>query len=170
MDTTAIEDRENGLRALEYFHKYSKELFPMGYYLTFDELVQIIDGRGKASISGLGLGIAVTDTDWDKVEEAMESLAETAKGQLPASNNAFNMALSNRLQEIDFDAISEIASNTGSDLIKHSQEIGDKALTGLKGTFALISQAKIFIPLGLGIYFLGKVYIKEKGKKKGKRS
>lgn len=162
MDTTALEDRENGLRAIEMFHTHSKNLFPMAYYLTFDELVQIIDGRGKSSISGLGLGIAITDTDWDKVDEAMEALAETAKGQIPATNNSFNMALSNRLQEIDFDAIMEISSDTATDLVKHSQELGDKALTGLKGTFALFSQAKYLIPVGLGAYLFMQYYLKNK--------
>lgn len=169
MDTTAIQDRENGLKAIEMFHNFSKDLFPMAYYLTFDELVNIIDTRSKSSIAGLGLGITITDTDWDKVEEAMESLAETAQGQVPASNNAFNMALSNRLQEIDFDAISEITANTATDLIKHSQEIGDKALTGLKGTFALIGQAKYLLPIGLMTYFLGKYYITNKAKTVRKR-
>lgn len=170
METTAQEDRENGLKALEMFHQHSKDLFPMAYYLSFDDLVKIIDGRGKSSISGLGLGIAVTDMSWDKVDDAMLALAKEAKGEIPARNNAFNMALSNRLQEIDFDAISEIASNTGADLAKQSQEIGDKALTGLKGAFDLVSQAKYLIPIGLTIYFLGTYYMKTKVKGKRKKA
>lgn len=167
METSAIQDRENGLKAINYFHSYSIDHFPLTYKTTFAHLVKILDGRGKGGIAGVGLGIAVTNMDWGKVQEAMEKLASLAQGKIPSSNGAFSQALANRLQEIDFTALSEIALDSGLDLIKHSASIGDKAMEGLKGAFDLVSQAKIAIPLALGLYLVSKTYFGSK--KKGKR-
>ena len=119
-----------------------------------DELISIIDGRGKASLAGLGLGIQFTDMSDSKVRQAMENLAREAQGKIPATNNAFNMALSDRLQEIDFTALSEIAKMSVSDLVKHSSEIGDKVISGTKGAFDLVKNAKFVIPVTIVGYFL----------------
>jgi hypothetical protein len=164
MNTTPEQDRANGLKAIQYFHDYSRANFPLKYTISFEELKNIIDTRGKASIAGLGLGISLTDASDSKVREAMENLAREAQGDIPRSNNAFNMALSDRLQEIDFDAISEISTATAKDLLKESQNIGDKVITGVQGAFDLVGGAKIAIPLILVGYLGIRAYAS--GKKK----
>jgi len=166
MNSTPEQDRAKGIEAIQYFHNYSMANFPLTYTISFDDLIKIIDSRGKASIAGLGLGIHITDTSDSKVEDAMENLAREAQGKIPSSNNAFNMALSNRLQEIDFDAIKEISLMTSKDLLKKSQNIGDKVLTGIDGVFSLVGGAKVVVPLLIVSYFGINAYMKAKVTKK----
>ena len=165
MTTSKEQDRAKGIEALKYFHDFSKINYPFKYNISFDELVRIIDTRGKGSIAGLGLGIFVTNTPKSKVEDAMLSLAREAKGDIPRTNNAFNMALSDRLQEIDFDAIKEITSESAKDLANISSGIGDKVIQGVNGVFDLVGGAKVVIPVTLGLYIVSKNYFNSRRKK-----
>ncbi len=165
-----MNDRAKGIQAIEYFHNYSKRMYPLTYTISIDELINIIDSRGKGSLAGLGLGIEITEMSDSDVRNAMEKLARQAQGKIPATNNAFNMALSDKLQEIDFMAIAEIAKMSAIDLAKHSSEIGEKVIKGTSGAFDLIGNAKFVIPIALIGYFGFKLYVSENLKSKREKA
>ncbi len=118
-------DREQGIKALTYYHKY------LNTPIVLKHFIGIIESRkgGKGYINGLGLGINLINMSDGDIDDAMEELSERLGGEIPPSNNMFTMAINGEAQKITFDMIKSVAKDTFTDTadlaVSSSRNVGD---------------------------------------------
>lgn len=134
---------DKGREAMKYFHNQASKY--SGYALTFDQMLDAVGGGGqKTSIFLEGLGLAIDSIGdeflgGNKVENAMENLADQGQGKLPANRNAFFSALSGEAQNVSFiDASKVVAVETGKELLSGAQAVGDSVITTFQSLGAFL--------------------------------
>lgn len=144
-----MNDVDRGREALKYYHNESVK-YP-NYGLTFDQLIQRFGGFDI--VEGLGLAINSSEMSDSHVQEAMENLANQAKGRMPSSFSVFFKALSDREGNLTFTdwvgGLPEISKNIASDIGKGAVEVGNAVLDTGKSLLVigplLIVAAVVFI-------------------------
>ncbi len=148
-------DYDSGMRALKYYYDELDADFDFQSFLLTVRKI----GVTESFISGLGLGIKFAEADEGEVQEAMADLAEKMNYKIPAKPSVFTLAVSDRLQEVDFDMIKNVAIDTalesGKIAVVASQNIGSILTTILKSKKILISIGVLFT-LGIAYKVLKK--------------
>lgn len=119
------DDHQRGRNAIIKYHNKMCELYP-SYNISLDNLVKGLRERQgqKFFLDQLGLQIINGDISEKTVTDAMNYLAVSGKGKIPATNNAFTTVLTNQVQaEVNYtDLGSFVVIQTAWDIYNESEK------------------------------------------------
>lgn len=143
-------DIELGESVIKSFYAHWST-FPAARGISYAQLLNTLKVRrpmgGTAFLDGIGLGVRSAGMSQSKISNAMRNLAMKSNGKIPAYNMDFFTFLSNESVKINFiDAAAYVVVESGKDIIKGAQEVGDSLISAGKFlNFVLPAVAVLFV-------------------------
>lgn len=138
LNTQPQNDIDRGREAMKYFHNRSCQY--SGYKIPFDALLNQVGGKHVSIfLDGLGTAITAINLPSDKVQAAMERLADQGRGMVPKNPNVFFKALGDQGQMIDWvEATGFALKESGKVILDAAVDVGQSVGTTLKGLTAIL--------------------------------
>lgn len=122
-------DTQVGIQALQTFYQRSLKYSAFGG-VSFDSFLKAVSPHYLIYADGMGLEIRVNNLSDSKISDAMNSLADQAKGRIPSNPLVFQKALGNQSQQISwFEVAKGAAVDVGTQVGQGVVAVGDNALT-----------------------------------------
>lgn len=160
-----MSDFEAGMDVLRKYYELSKSYRsrdPMRdiSYSEFESKIMSTP-KAQSKIKGIGLGVKFIEFDQGQVSEAMDDLAATIDGKIPADLSVFRQALNKEAQDIHIARfLDEVVVKSAADIAKGSQNIGKGVITGGKELLSWAGYTPLILAGGGTLAILAYFYAK----------